>query len=351
MPLPNTISNPSLYGAPRPKSKGTKVIHLSSTSIHALSAELSHARAAASATSKSAPARTRPSKSTSSLFRPNKGVSARAAKDAAAAGGGATTSADLGGNLDEHELARSRKKMRVKARLYDKLKRGEAEDGDVGLVDFDRKWAERQAAGEGRLSDSDSDADDDDDGAPVQYEDEFGRTRTGSKKEAAAAEKARVAAAQGRERPVPPEEGRPDEPARVIYGNTIQAHAFQTPQFSTVPSSETLAAALPALDEDAEEAHYDASKEVRTKGVGFYAFSKDTAVRRGEMEALERERERTERERAEKEERRKRKREEIEKRKEAVREKRRGKVGEKWLVGFMGEMGGDGEEKTEEKKE
>ncbi|KAF8245251.1 hypothetical protein K440DRAFT_634748 [Wilcoxina mikolae CBS 423.85] len=135
---------------------------------------------------------------------------------------------------------------------------------------------------------------------------------------------------------------RPLPPVGIIYGNTIQTHAFQTPGFATLPEAADLTKAMPTEEEEdlATEAHYDASKEVRTKGVGFYQFSTDNKVRKTEMEELLRERERTEAERKEKAERRKRKREENEKRKEEVRAKRRGKVGGSWLEEQFGSLDG-----------
>ncbi len=48
--------------------------------------------------------------------------------------------------------------------------------------------------------------------------------------------------------------------------------------------------------------HYDASAEVRTRGTGFYAFSKDEAAREEEMRNLEAERAKTEAARREREE-------------------------------------------------
>jgi hypothetical protein len=312
------MTSNGLYGTPRPKNK---LIPLSSTSIHALSIELSLARSKLSKTEKSAPARSRPSK-TSELFH-NKGVSSRAAKDVR--DGGGKTTAELGdGGVSERDWERSRKTMKAKAKLYEKLKRGDG-DGEGTLVDFDRKWAENGSAEE-------EEAEDDEDEELVEYEDEFGRTRTGKKSEAEReSRKKEIAAAAEAERTA--DSSRPPPPKGIIYGNTIQTHAFQTPDFATLPKEADLTAAMPTEEEEdlMTEAHYDASKEVRTKGVGFFQFSTDNKVRRSEMEELLKERERTEAERKEKAERRKRKREEIEKRKEEVKAKRRGKVGGSWL--------------------
>lgn len=310
---------------------------LSSTSIHALATELSLARARADS-SKTTTARPRPSKSAkANLFRPNKGVSSRAARDEAIQ---SSTTTSL--PASERELERSRRKMQQKAKLYAQLKRGDAGIEQEGLVDFDRKWAEEGSDARDSSSEDEEEAGDGADGDEViEYEDEFGRTRTGKRSEVER-EQRRAQAAQ---KHAGESTVRPEEPQRLIFGDTIQTHAFQTPTFSTVPSSDTLKRAMPTEEEDfhAAEAHYDASKEVRTKGVGFYQFSTDPEERKREMAELERQRDTTARAKKEKDERRKRKMKEIEERKELVRKKRRDKVGEAWLTGFMDGMAGKGD--------
>jgi hypothetical protein len=317
--MSNAASTP-LYGAPRPKNKP---IPLSSTSIHALSTELALARSAAASKSSSTAARPRPTKLPRTLH--NAGVSSRAAKDV-------STRPALD-DVPEHDLERSRKKLKQKARLYKELQRGDGEEKDEGLVDFTRKWAE-EGDGEGESSSEEDEGEEE----LVEYEDEFGRTRRGTKREAEREKRRREGgSAMGAE-----DSARPAPPSQVIYGNTIQTHAFQTPEFSTVPKAEELLAKLPEEKEEDVEAHYDASREVRTKGVGFYQFSKDSKVRREEMEELLKQREETEMRRREKEERRKRKREEIEKRKEEVKAKRRVKVGGSWLEDQFGGLESEG---------
>ncbi|KAI5858588.1 hypothetical protein BZA05DRAFT_427938 [Tricharina praecox] len=319
------MSNPStLYGAPRPKNKP---IPLSSSSIHALSTELAAARSALSRTENPAPARAR----------------ARTNGSSATSKTAALTGAGEGEGPSEGELQRSRKSLLLKARRYRALQRG-GESADA-LVDFDRKWGEEGSAD----SSSDDDGDGgDDDGVMVEYEDEFGRTRTGTRGEAER-EKRRMEVARVVQESVNDGAGagaRPLPPQGVIYGNNIQTRAFHTPLFSSVPTSEEMLAARAEREEvqGDVETHYDASKEVRTKGVGFFQFSKDVEVRREEMEELEKERQRTQAERMEKEGRRKRKREELEKRREQIKAKRRVKVGGSWLDDQFGDLlGGDGE--------
>ncbi|KAA8904501.1 hypothetical protein FN846DRAFT_33433 [Sphaerosporella brunnea] len=326
----STSKNAPLYGAPRPKNKP---IPLSSTSIHALSTELALAKSAAAKSAKSAPAHARATKLPEKLS--NRGVSSRAAKDLVE-----YQSCGSAGSVGEHELERSRKKLKAKAKLYKELQRGDgdAKEEERGLVDFTRKWAEE--GGSDRMSSSSEEEEEE----MVEFVDEFGRTRKGTKRDAEHEQRRKAGESLPDDTSI-----RPAEPKHVIYGNTIQSHAFLTPEFATVPKSEQLIAALP--EEEDEETHYDASKEVRTKGVGFYQFSKDSKVRKEEMEELIKERERTEREREAKGERRKRKREEIEKRREEVRKRRREKIGESWLENAFGatasEEGGEEEEEEE----
>jgi len=330
-----TMSNvsSSLYGAPRPKNKP---ISLSSTSIHALSTELSLVRSQLSKTDKLTARRPSNSKK---LFSHNKGVSARNAKDIHDGAFGKSIR-ELGGAVTDHDLERSRRKMEIKAKLYGKMKRGEMGPGGKhekdGLVDFDRKWAE-----EGSDDDGDGEEEEEEGGGEelVEYQDEFGRTRMGTKAEVER-EKSREQAAATAAKEISGDRSRPLPPSGIIYGNTIQTHAFETPEFSTVPKAADLAAALPTEEEEEldNETHYDASTEVRTKGVGFYQFSKDVRIRKEEMAQLEKEREKTERERVERTEKRKRKREELEKRREEIKNKKRGKIGGSWLEQEFGDL-------------
>lgn len=69
------------------------------------------------------------------------------------------------------------------------------------------------------------------------------------------------------------------------------------PVYAPDPSLLAARAAAFAASQTPLVEHYDASKERRTKGAGFYAFSGDEEARREELEALRREREETERKR------------------------------------------------------
>ena len=120
----------------------------------------------------------------------------------------------------------------------------------------------------------------------------------------------------------------------MIFGDAIQSTAFN-PDAPTATQMENLARKRDRSITPPEEVHYDASKEVKSKGVGFYAFSRDTEGRKKEMETLERERKETERGRKETEER-KEKRREGEERKKAIQKKRGEKLAERFLDSLDG---------------
>ncbi|OJD15773.1 hypothetical protein AJ78_03991 [Emergomyces pasteurianus Ep9510] len=242
--------------------------------------------------------------------------------------------ADIG-YVDDATLHRSKRRLAEKAKLYADLKKGEhlvdssdEEEGQTALrnpavsaarraesnslVDFDRKWAEEEARrarrARGSASPSGSDRDDDGDRGVedvllVDYVDEFGRSRRGTRAEAA------EAALQRRSAPPPriadDEDGteqdshsdkkatnfnilpsaKPNRPSNLIYGSTVQSAAFN-PDANIAARMEHIAKTRDRTPTPPPEAHYDAEAEVRTRGTGFYAFSKDEAARKEEMDEL-----------------------------------------------------------------
>ncbi len=313
----------SLYGLPRPKpTKAAKEIS-SSTSL-AFTTQLSSLITKPASTTSSA-ARPRPSKSKPSIFTAhNRNAQKRAAKDLDDAGlpSSHKSTKDIGA-VDPTTLHRSKRKMEEKARLYAAMKRGDyiaptgpsaRDEKGLALVDFDRKWAEDEEAGRPANDDTSSDSDDNAGSASedelVDYEDEFGRQRRGTRGEAAREERRRKAQAHAATES-DLFSARPAQPGSLIYGDTVQAAAFN-PDEPVAAQMENLARKRDRSATPPEEVHYDASGEVRSKGVGFYAFSRDEEGRRVEMEALERERLRTERERREVEGRREKRRMEVE---------------------------------------
>jgi hypothetical protein len=216
--------------------------------------------------------------------------------------------------------------MEEKARLYAAMKRGDymaGENEPEALIDFDRKWAENEVWGTGSELDTSSDDGvkfDDGQGEMVDYEDEYGRTRKGTKAEAERMERRKLNKVLGAEE-LNRMSARPAMPKQLIYGDTVQSAAFN-PDEPIVAQMEEIAKRRDRSMTPPEAKHYEADKEVRSKGVGFYGFSKDEAMRKSEMEALERKRLDTERMRKEREERKQKRRKEIEERWKAIGEKR-----------------------------
>lgn len=200
------------------------------------------------------------------------------------------------------------------------------------LVDFDRKWAEKEEVGRDSSS-SDPDEDDDPDANElVDYEDEFGRQRHGTKAEVARIQRQRNAQSHAIAE-LQEFSARPAPPPSLIYGDTVQTGAFN-PDTNITSQMETIAKKRDRSMTPPDEVHYDASKEVRSKGVGFYNFSRDKDGRQREMAALEKEREETERGRKERDERVEKRKREIEERRRIIGEKREKKLADAFLNGL-----------------
>ena len=117
----------------------------------------------------------------------------------------------------------------------------------------------------------------DDDDPVIEYEDEFGRIRTAKRSEV-------------------PREFHPrhdvqdeDEDEDIVIHNPVNYLPIYT------PSEERIAEiSKEYADTNPLNIHYDASKEVRAKGAGFYQFSADEETRKKQMEELKNVREETE---------------------------------------------------------
>ncbi len=364
-----TINDTSLYGIPRPKKHSGKEISSSTT--------LSFTTQLTSLISSNPGTKPGTKPTSRSLNRDifatsNKNTRKRALADLAA-----DADDDDGHNsrvfvqkhsekseaVDAATWRRTQRKMEEKARLYAALKRGDVEDGEEKhLVDFDRKWTEKEEDG-GDAASSSGDEGEDDEGINeedakqdlVEYVDEFGRTRT-ARASVAAREKRRLAglASDAPDRFT----ARPVAPTAIIHGDTIQAEAFDI-DANTAASMRMaeLAAKREAGHDDLSglpppaDTHFDASREVRTKGVGFFQFSGDEGTRREQMEALEREREETEKRRVEVERRKEERRKMLEERRRAVGEKRSRAQADRFLEGLGEEIfGGEGGKDEEEEE-
>jgi len=190
------------------------------------------------------------------------------------------------------DLESARAALERKAALYDKLKRGKSgglneEQFNSLLVDFDRETEDRDRDDE----DSDSDVDEsltvpkpaNEHDPFVEYEDEFGRVRTARKSEVP----------RHLANPSPVAEEAPEDDPYILRGGNIGYFPVYE------PSAERIAKIEEAAIETDPAAHYDASKEIRAKGAGFYSFSADEETRARQMQELKNVRMETERVREE----------------------------------------------------
>lgn len=298
----------SLYGFQRPKRlKGDKAISSNTTSSFTsqLSSLINKPKTSSTNEAGARPKASRTKAKKEDIFAThNRNSAARAQRDLDNAASPAFVQKHTtnGEGLDGAIWERSKRKMEEKARLYAAMKRGDVEDeGERFAVDFDRKWAEKY--GDGQSGDEDLSEEDEEeeeeDGGMVEYVDEFGRTRQGTRADAA-----RVAR---QERGLADMTGdrftaRPSAPSAVIYGDTIQHQAFN-PDMPIAMQMEELAKKRDRSLTPPPDLHFDASKEVRQKGTGFFQFSEDAEERKKQMADLERERLETERVRREREKR------------------------------------------------
>lgn len=226
--------------------------------------------------------------------------------------------------------------------MYAAMKRGDVEDLDERhMVDFDRKWAEAEERGEAsKFYDTSSGEEDDasEDEEMVEYIDEFGRTRRGTRAEAARSERiqnAKAAGADAADRFT----ARPSAPSNIIYGDLIQHSAFN-PDEPVAQQMAELAAKRDKSLTPPPETHFDARKEIRQKGQGFFQFSADEEERKRQMAELERERMETEQRRKENQDRKEKRRREVEERKRTILKKRGQKQADRFMENLMSELNG-----------
>lgn len=373
--MPPHQQDPHLYGQ-RPAKKQKKEIPLSSSlaftsQLSSLISTTSSTEPGSSTASATA-GRSRPSRTKDDIFavKAKRKHPRREDDDAAAPQGDGKSKIRLrdphGTDDDRHEHARTRRRMEDKARLYAAMKRGDHiapdTDGRPGasdrapLVDFDRKWAERHPGDEdGGGGDSSSGADnassdDDNYNVPdldtqnelVDYTDEYGRTRRVPRHEATRLERRTARRALGQAE-LEGMAARPAQPApfRLIHGDAIQHEAFGPQSTRAEEAMEALAARRDKEPTPPPDSHFDARREIRHKGVGFYQFATDSAADRADqMDNLAAMRAETERTRAARDEARDRRRRDIEARRARLGNARASKRAESFLDGLAGEMGG-----------
>lgn len=324
----------NLYGIRKPKNTPKELS--SSTSLE-FSATLASLLSSSNPSSRTTIGRARPSKTKEDIFsKHNRNAKKRAAQDVQEDEDDARQRVgrqDIG-VVDEGVLHRSKRKLEAKAKIYDRMKRGEHAEDDDGLIDFDRKWAEKQAKGESYSSESEGD----EGGEMVDFEDEYGRTKRGTKAEADRMERRKRNQLLGAEE-LDRMSARPAMPSNLIYGDTVQVMAFN-PDEPIAAKMDELARKRDRSLTPPDMKHYEADKEIRSKGVGFYSFSKDESLRGQEMESLERERLETERARKDREEKKEKRKKEIEERRRAIGEKRAKKQADSFLDGLSTDLGG-----------
>ncbi|PSN66697.1 hypothetical protein BS50DRAFT_573518 [Corynespora cassiicola Philippines] len=289
-----------LYGS-RPASR-TKQKEISASSSVAFTSTLKHLIDSASSSQPGASrARSKKDKDKDDIFKThNRNVKKRAAKDLEDLD--ATQQKHRGRTATEKEedeaiYKRTKRIMERKALKYDALKRGEIEDLDDKFdVDFDRKWAEGREKGGPDAEDQDHDSSDSDgsDEELVEYTDEFGRTRKGTRAQAAREAMRKKYEADVAERFGT---GAPD-PENIIYGDVIQAEAYN-PDADIARQMAELAAKRDKSVTPPPDEHFDGRKEARVRGRGYYQFSQDEEERAREMRELMEMRAETERMKAE----------------------------------------------------
>lgn len=308
----------SLYGKPRAKKQKTteslSTSNLSfSTTLSSLikqgtgesSSDLSHGRARPSKTPKP------------DIFaKPNKGAQQRIASDLSDDSSTQIHKNSLTiGGVDAATLRKSKLKMEEKARMYNELKRGSHITGESsdeedpsgpedylarlrrkekeGLVDFDRKWADEEEKREKEHGSSEEEADDDN-ASIISYEDEFGRSRRGTRAEAARANRTKMEESNDRHTR---ERWQPARPDNLIHGVTVQTEAFN-PE-ANIAAKMAHIATRRDRSPTPEEKHYNADSEVRNRGVAFFNFSQDETERKKQMKGLTKARAETEQARRE----------------------------------------------------
>ncbi|KAF8734034.1 hypothetical protein RHS02_07261, partial [Rhizoctonia solani] len=212
----------------------------------------------------------RPDKKRSAWARENKGVQDRARRDAEI------------DQINRPTLESARAKLERKAKLYDQLQKGKGaglseKQRESLLIDFDSR-----DSGDDTDSSGDRDKDEsltvprhEEDDPVIEYEDEFGRIRTGRRSEVPRdrlPESYNPFARSGRSVPA-------DDDPDVVYGRATNFPVYE-------PSNERRAAIEASLIEEPLVDRYDASKDNRATGAGFYQFSKDEETRRQQMEDL-----------------------------------------------------------------
>ncbi|BEI84962.1 hypothetical protein CcaverHIS002_0503630 [Cutaneotrichosporon cavernicola] len=193
--------------------------------------------------------------------------------------------------------------LEAKALKYDALKRGDLS----GFTERELAEANIDFTGNDEWSDHSSDVDESamapkrwsdgevdtlDDMDRVEYVDELGRTRFGTRREAKEAERERLGSGRGRME-VKQDREQGSSYAEVQKSTFIHGDQNYFPVYE--PDPEELKKKYMEAEAAARAHHYDSTKEVRVRGAGAYQFSLDEEKRAEQMASLDAERLATER--------------------------------------------------------
>lgn len=162
--------------------------------------------------------------------------------------------------------------MQSKAELYRQFHQGEIDRLEGGVME--RRTSDDSDTGS-RDSD-DSEYDSSADSSEVEIVDEFGRTRMVPKRKRYLFEARKEVSRDGYEsRDTFQQTAREmvEKPANIIYGDVVQTDSFARNDF--VPQ-----------ENETSTSHYDSTKEIRNRGVGFMQFSQDAEVRERQQKEL-----------------------------------------------------------------
>lgn len=161
--------------------------------------------------------------------------------------------------------------MQRKAELYRQFHQGDVDRLEGGVMERRTK----DDSDTGSRDSDDSEYDSSVDSSEVEIVDEFGRTRMVPKRKRYLFEARKEVSRDGYESRDTIQTSREmvEKPANLIYGDVVQTDSFARNDF--VPQ-----------ENETSTSHYDSTKEIRNRGVGFMQFSQDAEVRECQQKEL-----------------------------------------------------------------
>lgn len=165
--------------------------------------------------------------------------------------------------------------MQRKTELYRQFHEGQIDHLEGGVMERREIARDTEGGSTSRDSDGSHDSDSDLDFSEVEIVDEFGRTRTVPRRKKYLFEARKEVSRDGYDkRDVQKSRDMVERPANVIYGDIVQTGSFVKDDSIVI-------------DEDGPStSHYDSTKEIRNRGVGFMQFSQDAEVRARQQKEL-----------------------------------------------------------------